>query len=50
MAGIWRPEDNFVDSIVFFHLYLVPRDETRVAWLARQVPLLAEPSRQPSGN
>lgn len=48
MAGIWRPEDNFVESTVFFHLCLVPRDQTRVAWLARQVSLLAEPSHQPS--
>lgn len=40
----WRPEDNFVKSVLSFQLYVGFKAQIKVSRLAQQAALPAEPS------
>lgn len=46
-AWVWRSEDKFVESVLFFYLYVGSRDQSQITRLMLQVPLAVEPSTIP---
>lgn len=46
-AHVCRSEDNFVNLILFFLLYVGSRDHTQVVRLAQEVPYLLTPLTAP---
>lgn len=47
---MWSSEDDFVKSVLFVHLYLVPMGGTWVTMPEQQAPLFSEPSPQASSH
>lgn len=48
MPPVWKPEDNFVKSVLPFHLCVGSGNRTQVAGLAGQGPLPVEPFCKPN--
>lgn len=39
VAHVWTSEDNSIELVVSFHLYMGPGDQTQVSKLVQQMPL-----------
>jgi hypothetical protein len=41
---MWKSEDSFVESVLFFHLHMGSTDQIQATSLVWQVPISTEPS------
>lgn len=44
---VWRSEDDFTESVLPFHIYMVTEEQTQVSGFAQQTHLPTEPSHSP---